>query len=354
MSLLDQTLADILPVDHILEEDIQNHLDNLTKPPGSLGRLERLAVKYCLASHTRKPVSGKKVIFTFAGDHGVVEEGISAFPKDVTPQMVLNMTSGGAAVNVLAKHAGAEVRVVDIGVAQELTDAPGLIRRKVRPGTGNIAQGTAMTLSEAIQAIEVGIGLAQTAAEEGATLIGTGEMGIGNTTPSSALYSVLLPCDVRDITGRGTGIDDNTLKRKVNVIEKAIVVNKACFTDPLHTLAALGGLEIAGICGLILGAASRKVPVVVDGFISSAAALVACKVCRPVKEYLFFSHLSAEAGHGVFIEKYGVQPILNLGMRLGEGTGAALAMTVIEAAIKIYNEMATFDSAGVSNKDTHA
>ena len=348
MSLLDTTLADILPVDRGLEEDILNHLDNLTKPPGSLGRLESLAVKYCLAMQTTSPGLGKKMIFTFAGDHGVVEEGVSAFPKDVTPQMVLNMLYGGAAVNVLARHADAEVYVVDIGVDNTLTDVPGLIGKKVRQGTANMTKGPAMNLAEAVQAVETGITLAHKAADDGAGLIGTGEMGIGNTTPSSALFSVLLPCDVQDITGRGTGIDDRKLEHKVRVIQKAISVNQDQFADPLSTLAAVGGLEIAGICGLILGAASKKVPVVVDGFISSSAALVACKMCAPVKDYLFFSHLSAEAGHGVFMEKFGIKPILDLGMRLGEGTGAALAMMIIEAGIKIYNEMATFDSAGVS------
>ncbi len=351
MSLLDETMAEILPVDHGCEDEIRAHLDNLTKPPGSLGHLEELAVRYCLATGTHKPHMGKKIIFTFAGDHGVVAEGVSAYPKAVTPQMVRNILAGGAAVNVLARHAGAEVRLVDIGVDDPLEDAQGLLAKKVRAGTANIAKGPAMTMEEARRAVEVGIGLAQEAAAGGATLIGTGEMGIGNTTPSSAIFAALLPCAVEKITGRGTGIDDHTLAHKVKVIERAIEVNRERCSDPLSALAAIGGLEIAGICGLTLGAVSRRVPVVVDGFISSAGALVACRMCPHVEEYLFFSHLSAEAGHAVFFERFNARPVLDLGIRLGEGTGAALAISLIEAAVKIYDEMATFDSAGVSKKD---
>lgn len=277
-------------------------------------------------------------------------EGVSAYPQEVTPQMVRNMLAGGAAVNVLAGHAGAELAVIDIGVADPLTDAPGLIRRKIRSGTDNIAAGPAMSLEEARQAVETGIELARSAAEDGVTLIGTGEMGIANTTPSSALFAALLPCPVEDITGRGTGIDDAGLIKKVEVIKRALKVNLDKCTNPLSTLAALGGLEIAAICGLCLGAASARVPLVVDGFISSAGALVACRLCPQVKDYLFFSHRSEEAGHATFLRIFKVEPILDLRMRLGEGTGAALAMTLIEAAVKIYNEMATFASASVSEK----
>jgi nicotinate-nucleotide--dimethylbenzimidazole phosphoribosyltransferase len=350
MGLLDEAIREILPVDSGLEPRVRARLDSLTKPPGSLGGLEDIAVRYCLARGTSTPHLGKKIIFSLAGDHGVVDEGVSAYPKEVTHQMVRNMLAGGAAVNVLARHAGAEVRVVDIGVAGSLEDAHSLISRKVRPGTANMAKGPAMTPEEARQAVEVGIDLARDAAYEGATLIGTGEMGIGNTTPSSALLAALLPCGVHEVTGRGTGIDDKTLAHKVAVIERSLEVNKGSLTDPLRALAAVGGLEIAGICGLILGAASRRVPVVVDGFISSAGALVACRLCPHAADYLFFSHLSAEAGHAVFFEHFHARPILDLGMRLGEGTGAALAMFLIEAAIKIYTEMATFKSAGVSRK----
>jgi nicotinate-nucleotide--dimethylbenzimidazole phosphoribosyltransferase len=351
MSLLEQTLNSIAPVNFDLEPAIRGHLDQLTKPPRSLGRLEDLSAQYCLVTNTTTPILGKKKIFTFAGDHGVAAEGVSAYPKEVTPQMVMNMLAGGAAVCVLAKHAGAELAVIDIGVDNPLTEAPNLIRRKVKSGTANIAQGPAMSLDEATKAIEVGIELAKTAAEDGVTLIGTGEMGIANTTPSSALFSAMLPCPVEDITGRGTGIDDAGLVRKIEVIKKALKTNQDRLTDPLNTLAALGGLEIAGICGLCLGAAAHRIPMVVDGFISSAGALAACRLCPSVRDYLFFSHLSEEAGHATFMRLFKVQPILDLKMRLGEGTGAALAMTLIEGALKIYTQMATFDSAGVSNKE---
>ncbi len=262
------------------------------------------------------------------------------------------MLQGGSAVNVLARHAGAETRVVDIGVDNPLEGAEGLLRRKVRNSSGDISQGPAMSMEEVRQAIQVGVDLALEAVDEGFTLIGTGEMGIGNTTPSSALLAALLPCPVEDITGRGTGIDDATLEHKTALIRQALEVNSQSLSSPLEALAAVGGLEIAGICGLILGAASRRVPVVVDGFISSAGALAACRHCPRVRDYLFFSHFSAEVGYARFAEAMKIRPILDLGMRLGEGTGAALAMQIIEAAVKIYNEMATFDSAGVAGKST--
>jgi nicotinate-nucleotide--dimethylbenzimidazole phosphoribosyltransferase len=350
MGPLDETVASIAPMDRLLEPAVRGHLDNLTKPPGSLGRLEDLAAQFCLATGTTSPTVGRKRIVTFAGDHGVAAEGVSAYPAEVTPQMVRNMLAGGAAVNVLARHVGAEVQVVDIGVNDPLADAPGLIAAKVRAGTRNFAEGPAMAVEEATRAIEVGIGLAQVAHDDGVTLIGTGEMGIANTTPSAALAAALLPCEPEEITGRGTGIDDARLAHKVSVVQRALQVNAERLGDPLRALAAVGGLEIAGICGLILGGAARRMAVVVDGFISSAGALVACRMNEHVSGYLFFSHCSAEAGHALMLERMGAQPILNLGMRLGEGTGAVLAMSVIEAAVKVYNEMATFGSAGVSGK----
>jgi nicotinate-nucleotide--dimethylbenzimidazole phosphoribosyltransferase len=351
LGLLDEVIRGVRPVDRSIVPQVRARLDSLIKPPGSLGDLEEIAVRYCLARETSAPHLGKKVIFTLAGDHGVVAEGVSAYPGEVTRQMVRNMLSGGAAVNVLARHAGVEVCVVDIGVAGHLEDTRGLIARKVRPGTANMAEGPAMTGEEARQAVEVGISLARDAADEGTTLIGTGEMGIGNTTAASALVAALLPCEVRKATGRGTGIDDEVLERKIAVIERSLALNRTLLTDPLNVLAAVGGLEIAGICGLILGSASKSIPVVVDGFISSAGALVACRMCPAAAEYLFFSHVSAEAGHAVFFDRFPARPILDLGMRLGEGTGAALAMLIIEAALKVYTEMATFESAGVSRKE---
>jgi nicotinate-nucleotide--dimethylbenzimidazole phosphoribosyltransferase len=347
---LSSILEAITPVDRSLEPEIRAHLDSLTKPPGSLGELEELAALYCLMTDTISPQMGKKRIITFAGDHGVASEGVSAFPSEVTPQMVYNMLAGGAGINVLAKHVGADLQVVDIGVADPLEGASNMLRRKVKAGTANMSRGPAMTREETLQAILVGVDLAHAAADEGVTLLGTGEMGIANTTPSSALYASLIPCPVVEVTGRGTGIDDTRLQHKIKIIERSLEVNAAMLNDPLSTLAAVGGLEIAGICGLILAAAGRKMPVVVDGFISSAAALVAMRLRESVIDYLFFSHCSAEAGHRTFFKHLGIRPILDLNLRLGEGTGAALAMHLIEGAVKIYNEMATFDSAGVSSK----
>jgi len=341
----------ITPVDRSLEAKIRAHLDNLTKPVGSLGFLEDLAANYCLMTGNITPQLGKKRIVTFVGDHAVAAEGVSAYPSEVTPQMVYNMLAGGAAINVLTKHIGADLQVVDIGVANPLEGASGLLRRKVKAGTDNMSRGPAMTQEEAIQAILVGVELAHAAADDGVTLLGTGEMGIANTTPSSALYASLIPCPVIEVTGRGTGIDNTRLRHKIKVIERSLEVNANLLSDPLSTLAAVGGLEIAGICGLILAAAAKKLPVVVDGFISSAAALVAMRLSESVLDYLFFSHCSAEAGHSTFFERLGIRPILDLDLRLGEGTGAALAMHVIAGAVKIYNEMATFDSAGVSSKE---
>lgn len=345
---IEQTLARIQPVNQELAPAIEAHLNNLTKPLKSLGCLEELARQYCLATNTTKPQLGKKRIYCFAADHGVADEGVSAFPKAVTPQMVLNMLAGGAAVNVLTRHAGAELVVVDMGVDDPLEGAQGLIRKKVAQGTASIARGPAMTIDQARQAVETGIELAAEAARDGVTLLGTGEMGIANTTPAAALFAAYLDCPPATVTGRGTGIDDVRLAHKCQIIEQALAINAAHMTDPLATLAALGGFEIAGICGLILGAAAQRIPVVVDGFISTAGALAAIRICPTAMDYLFFSHLSQEQGHRIVMEKLTIRPVLDLDMRLGEGTGAALAMPVIEASIKIYNEMATFDSAQVA------
>ncbi|MBW2709796.1 MAG: nicotinate-nucleotide--dimethylbenzimidazole phosphoribosyltransferase [Deltaproteobacteria bacterium] len=347
---LQDLISSICPVDNSLEPIIMHHLDDLTKPPGSLGKLEQIALKYCLMTGSDKPQLGAKKIFTFGADHGVADEGVSAFPKVVTQQMVMNMLSGGAAINVLARHAGAELAVVDMGVDWPQAERSGLLNRSVRAGTANMAVGPAMSVEEAEQALLAGIELAEGAASDGFTLLGTGEMGIANTTPSAALFAALLPCPVEEVTGRGTGVDDQGLQHKISIIKQSLTVNKERMNSPLETLAAVGGLEIAGICGLILGAAARRLPVIVDGFISSAGALVACRMNPAVRDYLFFSHLSQEAGHQTFFNLFEVQPILDLGFRLGEGTGAAMAMPVIEAAIKIYNEMATFSSAGISAK----
>jgi len=312
--------------------------------------LEEIALKYVLATGSLQPVLAKKKICCFAGDHGVAAEGVSAFPAEVTPQMVYNMLGGGAAINVLTRHAGVDLDVVDMGVNHDFADLPGLVKRKVKPGSDNMAIGPAMSEADTLQALLSGAALAVEAHDAGYHILGTGEMGIANTTPATALYSVLLDVPVESITGRGTGIDDERLKHKIEVIKKAIEVNASRSTTPFGALAALGGYEIAAIAGFVLGAASCKVPVVVDGFISSSGAVVALKLCPAVDDYLFFSHLSNEQGHKAVMQKLGARPILDLDLRLGEGTGAALSMQVIEGALKIYNEMATFSGAKVSEK----
>ncbi len=350
MNTLQTTLNAIQPVDRTLAPAIQAHLDDLTKPQGSLGRLEEIAMRYALATATLKPLLGKCRIYCFAGDHGVASEGVSAFPKEVTPQMVYNMLAGGAAINVFARHAGAELKVVDMGVDADFANDPHLLHHKVARGTANIATGPAMTKAQTIQALEIGIALATQSAREGISLLGTGEMGIANTTPATALCAVYLGIPPALITGRGTGIDDARLRHKISVIEKAIAINQTSLADPLTTLAALGGFEIAGIAGLILGGAAQRVPVVVDGFISTAGALAALKLHPAVADYIFFSHQSEEAGHRVIMNAIGSKPILDLHMRLGEGTGGALAMTIISASLKMMAEMATFSSAHVSEK----
>ncbi len=340
-------LGQIRLLDEMIMEQAQTRLDNLTKPQGSLGKLESLARRVCGIQQTLVPDTENKKILTFAADHGVAAEGVSSFPSEVTRQMVFNFLRGGAGVNVLARHVGAEVRVIDVGVAGEVS-GEGLLCRKVKAGTDNLARGPAMKVDEALAAIGVGVQTAREAIEDGANMLGTGEMGIANTTPSAAMLAVLLEVEPEEITGRGTGIDDAALHHKIFVIKKGIEVNKKQCGSPLEILACLGGLEIAAICGMILECARSRVPVVVDGFISSAAALTAIKMKAEVADYCFFSHMSAEHGHRLFFEKIGQAPLLDLGMRLGEGTGAALAMGIIDAGVKIMNEMATFDEAGVS------
>jgi len=348
MDRLAETLSRIEPLDPSLSDALQKRLDNKTKPLGSLGRLEEFARRYGTIRKTLEPTLAKKVIYTFAADHGVVEEGVSAFPKEVTRQMVLNFIDGGAGVNVLARHVGAEVRVVDIGVDYYFGLVPTLITRKVRRGTDNFTRGPAMGRDEAIEAILVGIGCADEAADEGVDILGTGEMGIGNTTPSSAIIAVLSGLSPREVTHRGTGIDDAALLRKIDAITRGIEINRPDPSDPIDVLAKVGGLEIAGIAGLCLGAAARRIPVVVDGFISTAGALIATELSPTVKEYLFAAHRSVEIGHQVMLDRMGLAPILDLSLRLGEGTGAALAMGLIEAGVRVLNEMATFEQAGVS------
>jgi len=349
---IEERLSSIKPVRRELYSAAQRRLDNLTKPPGSLGRLEEFARRLVAIYETEMPEIPRKVVFTFAGDHGVAEEGVSAYPPEVTRQMVFNFLNGGAGINVLARHAGAEVVVVDIGVDFDFQDCGGLVRKKVVYGTKNMAKGPAMTRAEALRCIEVGIELAGEYADRGFRAFATGEMGIANTTPSSAIAAVLTGRSVAEVTGRGTGIGDETLKKKVEVIEKAVSLNRPDPKDPVDVLSKIGGAEIGGIAGLCIGAAERGIPVVVDGFISTAGALIAWALTPVVADYLFAAHNSQEIGHRAMLEHMGLRPILDLDLRLGEGTGAALAMTLLDAGLKIYMEMATFQEAGVTGEKT--
>ncbi len=325
--------------------------NTLTKPPGSLGRLEELSIQ--LAAITGKtPLSvERKAIVVMAADHGVAAEGVSAYPAEVTPQMVLNFARGGAAINVLARQAGARVVAVDIGVAADFDPATPIRHHKIAPGTQNMAHGPAMTRAQAEAAIQVGIEAVNVEVAQGLDLVATGDMGIGNTTASAAIVAALTGQPVAKVTGRGTGVDDAGLARKISIIERALAVNKPDSNDPLDVLCKVGGLEIGGLVGVIIGGAANKIPVVIDGFISGAAALVAARLAPEVKPYLIAAHQSVEIGHRVILEQLGLRPLLDLDLRLGEGTGAALAFHLIEAATRIFNEMATFAEAGVSDKN---
>lgn len=345
-------IASITPVRTERRAELLKQLDDLAHPPGSLGRLEETVVRIGMITDSLHPLIGKKVIFTFGADHGVWAEDVSTQPQSVTVEMVHAMCAGRAAINILARNSGAENRIVDIGVNHDFpADMKNLIQRKIRKGTANITHGPAMTMDEVTQAVMTGAELAIDEIENGATLLGTGEMGICNTTASAALFAALLPCPTEAVTGRGSGINNRKLEHKIKVVKRALAVNADRLSDPLETLAAVGGLEIAALCGLILGAASKKTPVVIDGFISSAAALAACRLCPPVSEYLFYSHKSAELGHAVFLKHFGHRPLLDLDLRLGEGTGAALAMNIIEGALRCYAEMPRFSDSGISPCD---
>ncbi len=342
-----EAVGRIVPVSGEWLERAWDRLDNLTKPRRSLGRLEEMAARYVAIREEPKPLITGKGVFVFAGDHGVVDEGVSAYPREVTALMVQTFLAGGAGINVLARNAGARVTVIDIGMAQGLADAPGLVQRNVRRGTRNLLREPAMTREEAEQAMDVGVEMAMEAQKQGLSVLATGEMGIGNTTPSSALFAALLPASAGEVTGTGTGLDEAGLAHKIQIIEEALHRASGHVTDPVSALASLGGLEIAGICGLCLGGAALRMAVLVDGFISCAGALAAMRIHPPVADYLFFSHVSMEKGHRCFFEKEGLRPILDLDMRLGEGTGSALAMLVLESGIRIYNEMSTFAEAGI-------
>ena len=351
MDKISKTIDAIEEIDHSLFEKTQKRLDNLTKPQGSLGRLEELAKQVVEITKNENPFLRHKVIFTMAADHGVVKEGVSVFPQEVTAQMVYNFLGRGAGINVLAEHIGARVVVVDMGVGEELKDEKAELKvKKVNFGTKNMVEGPAMTREEAIRSIEAGIEVFEEEFSNGIDIVGTGEMGIGNTTASSAIASVITGRPVDDVTGRGTGINDKALARKIEIIKKSIEVNKPLAKDAIDVLHKTGGFEIGVLTGVILAAASKRVPVVIDGFISGAAALIAYRLEPKVKDYMIAAHCSVEQGHKIILDYMGLRPLLDLDLRLGEGTGAALAMNIVEAGIKILTGMATFQSASVCER----
>ena len=351
MKRLENIIKAILPLVPELLEQAQARLDDLTKPRGSLGRLEELAKQIVGITGKKRPVLGKKVVLVMAADHGVTKEGVSAYPQEVTMQMVLNFLGGGAAINVLARHIGAEVRVVDMGVAARFNKHPDLIDKKLAPGTNSMTDGPAMDRQLAIKALEAGIDAAQVMIENGYDIIATGDMGIGNTTASSAVTSVICGVGAGEVTGLGTGINHYGLEKKINTVNRAVNINKPDPGDGVDVLSKVGGFEIGGIAGVILGCAANRIPVVIDGFISTAGALIANVIAPQSAAYMIPSHSSVEKGHRIALAHLGLKPLFDFDMRLGEGTGAAIGMSIAEAAAKILNEMATFSSAGVSRKD---
>ena len=347
---LEELLGGIQESSKEVEAKAWERLNSQIRPRRSLGQLETIGARVAGIQQTMSPRVDKKIIFTMAGDHGVATEGVSAYPQEVTAQMVYSFIKGWASINVLAKHVGADVRVVDCGVASDLPAEWPVIHRKIARGTASIARGPAMAKEDAVRGILNGAEVVLEAVQkEGYQMVGTGDMGIGNTTPSTAIVAAFSGRAVRDLTGRGTGIDDDTLEKKIAVIEKSLAVNRPDPRDPLGVLSKVGGFEIAGLAGAVLGAAYAKVPVVCDGFIATAGALVACRMAPAARDYLFISHRSQEIGHRAMIELLDLRPILDLEMRLGEGTGSALAMNIVEAATKVLKEIKTFQEAGVTD-----
>ncbi len=349
---LSRTLKEIKPLDSKAMEAARVRQDELTKPKGSLGRLEELSIQ--IAGIKGRTIAGfeHKAIITMAADHGVVNEGVTLYPQEVTAQMVSNFLNGGAGINVLARFVGARVVIVDMGTASALPPHSELICRKIAYGTKDMAQQAAMTPNEAVRAIEAGIEIVEAEIAKGLDIVGTGDMGIGNTTASSAICAAITGEPVEKVTGHGTGLDNEQLAHKVRVIEKALELNKPDPRDPIDVLAKVGGFEIGGLAGVMLGAAAHHIPVVIDGFISGAAALIATELSPQLKDYLIAAHLSAESGHKVLLQYLELTPLLNLEMRLGEGTGAALGMVIVEAAVKTLAQLATFSEASVT-KEKH-
>jgi nicotinate-nucleotide--dimethylbenzimidazole phosphoribosyltransferase len=350
-ALLADTLSRIEAVDETVYRRALERHATLTKPPGSLGGLEPLGARLAAIQGTAKPVIGHKAVAVFAADHGVAHEstgaGVSAYPRSVTAGMVRNFLAGGAAINALARVAGAELLIVDVGVDADFAPHPQLWSRKIARGTRNLLDGPAMTRAEAEAACCVGVEAARALVAQGATLLAGGEMGIGNTTPAAALTAFFTGRAAEDVTGRGTGVDDEGLTRKIGVVEQALTKHQGEANDPLDALARLGGFEIAALTGFYLGVAATRTPALLDGFIATAAALVAVALEPAVRDYLFASHLSQEVGHRVQLEQLYLEPLFDLGLRLGEGTGAVLAFSVLEGAAAALSEMATFAEAAL-------
>ena len=349
--LISNTIESIKPLDKEAMAEARARQDTLTKPPGSLGRLEELSVQLAGIQGKTMPQIKHKAIMVMAGDHGVVAEKIGNWPQEVTAQMVRNFLRGGAGINVIARQTGVRVIVVDMGVATDLKPDPNLLSKRIGCGTRNMALGPAMTAEQAVKAIETGIEIVATEVAKGLDIVGTGDMGIGNTTASSAICAVMTGKTAAEVTGRGTGLADEQLAHKVEVINRALAVNHPDPAQPLDVLAKIGGFEIGGLVGVMLGAAIHRIPVVIDGFISGAAALIATALAPGLRDFTIAAHVSAEPGHSVLLKHLGLRPLLDLEMRLGEGTGAALGIFLAEAAARILAEMSTFAEADVSEKD---
>ena len=349
---LEELITRIKPLDEVAMQSARIRQDTLTKPRGSLGRLEELSIQMAGISACPLPSVERKTVIVMASDHGVTREGVSAYPAEVTPQMVSNFLRGGAAINVLARQANARVVIVDMGVASEIEDVMGeLVRCKIGLGTANLVEGPAMAREQAMESIQSGIEITEAEIARGVDIFATGDMGIGNTTAAAAIACALMRQLPENIAGRGTGVDDGGLKRKINVITRALNVNKPNGNDAIDVLAKVGGFEIGGLAGVMLAAAANRKPVVIDGFISTAAAMIAATLVPAARDYMLAAHVSQERGHKLMLEWLGLNPLLDMNMRLGEGTGAALAFHLIEASTRILREMATFNEAGVSDKE---
>jgi nicotinate-nucleotide--dimethylbenzimidazole phosphoribosyltransferase len=349
---VEETIAAIGPLDSEAERAASTRLDSLTKPPGSLGHLEEFVRRYAAIRHDPAVRWGGGALMVFVADHGVAEAAVSAYPKAVTLEMLRNIGAGGAAISVLAKDFGYQLLVTDVGVETDTSSSPlpGVRYRRIAASTRNFMDGPAMSLEETRRAIEIGIETTIELAAGEATLVGVGEMGIANSTSAAAILAALTGLEPRRLVGRGTGLDNAGLERKIGIVDAALRLHRECFDDGVRTLAALGGFEIAAMVGACLAAAAHKIPMVIDGFIATAAAVIAQKIRPGLPDYMFFGHRSAEGGHSLVLEKLAVRPILDLGMRLGEGTGAALAMKTIQSALTLFHQMATFASAEVSGK----